>query len=77
MCYYELNEFTGCGCVKANTNATLEQCPIAQTYGRMCPKFQCGPDPRRQPTKRFGLVCMDCLEGKSVKPSKKQKRSKK
>lgn len=76
MCYYEVNLFSGCGCAKPNVDA-LEQCPIAQAYGRLCPDFQCGPDPRKQPTERFGLVCMDCLEGKSGRAGKKQKKSKK
>ncbi|KUI54736.1 hypothetical protein VP1G_02062 [Cytospora mali] len=67
MCYYELNEFTGCGCIKHDAEAILEKCPIAQAYSRVCPEFQCGPDPRKQPTERFGLVCMECLEGKTGK----------
>lgn len=79
MCYHELNSFTGCGCVKAGADVVLDHCPIAKTYGRACPEFQCGPDPRSQPTERFGLVCMDCLEGgkSGRKSGGKQKRSRK
>lgn len=75
MCYYEMNEFTGCGCVKVDTGVALVHCPIAKAYGRVCPEFQCGLDPRKQPTERFGLVCMDCLEGRSENGGKKQKKS--
>lgn len=77
MCTFEVNHFTGCGCVKINFNASPVLCPIAQAYGRVCPEFQCGPDTRKPPTERFGLVCMDSFEGGKCKSGKKQKKSKK
>lgn len=71
MCYFETNYFSGCGCVKLATDAVLEQCPIAQAYGRVCPDFQCGPKEKEQATERFGLACLDCVEGKTGKKTKK------
>ncbi|KAI3398868.1 hypothetical protein diail_8377 [Diaporthe ilicicola] len=71
MCYFETNYFSGCGCVKTTDNSVPEQCPIAQAYGRVCPDFQCGPKPQKLATERFGLVCLDCVEGKNDKKSKK------
>ncbi|KAG6368636.1 hypothetical protein INS49_002849 [Diaporthe citri] len=64
----------GCGCVKAATDAVLEQCPIAQAYGRVCPDFQCGLKEKEQATERFGLVCLECVEGKPGKKTKKSSR---
>lgn len=74
MCYFETNYFSGCGCVKPASEAVLEKCPIAQAYGRVCPDFQCGPKPKEQATERYGLVCLECIEGKSDKKSKKSSR---
>lgn len=73
MCYFESNYFGGCGCVKLVPGAPLEKCPIALAYGRVCPDFQCGPRPQEQleAKDRYGLVCLDCIEGKNGKKSKK------
>lgn len=74
MCHFETNYFSGCGCVKAATEAALEQCPIALAYGRVCPDFQCGLKPQEQATERYGLVCLECIEGKSSKKSKSSRK---
>lgn len=71
MCYFETNYFSGCGCVKLVPEADLEKCPIALAYGRVCPDFQCSAKPKEQATERYGLVCLDCIEGKNGKKSKK------
>jgi hypothetical protein len=70
MCYFESNYFSGCGCVKAVPDGVLQKCPIALTYGRVCPDFQCGLQPKEYAIERFGLVCLDCIE-KNNKKSKK------
>lgn len=74
MCYFPTNYFSGCGCVKVATDASPEECPIAKAYGRVCPDFQCGPKPKEQATERYGLVCLECIEGNSSKKSKKSSR---
>ncbi|KAG8159909.1 hypothetical protein KVR01_010546 [Diaporthe batatas] len=71
MCHFETSYFSGCGCLKPVPGAAPEECPIALAYGRICPDFQCGLQPKEQATERYGLVCLDCIEAKNSKNSKK------